>query len=317
MSWHFSRALEEASSGVICSGGDASAPLSATPTHGTCWLPGKTTDVCRPSRSGMTYAPSTGGRGEAALMWCLEDSRARILVLRERALGLPVRDLGSGEKWPESSGRYDPASRSWKTRQCSLLGGLESCSEIWPRWGTMRGGEWWERTTPVLRTSATVSGLWPTPCLPGNGGSHGKAKMREMLYPTPTTEGIDGGSNSRKAAKARGMWPTATARDWNGANAEQGLTRKDGKSRMDQLANAVAWPTPNASDHIQRNTSALWKEKGRVNYVLSNPEVTGVHGGQLNPTWVEWLMGWPLGWTDCAASATDRYLQWRASHGAC
>jgi DNA (cytosine-5)-methyltransferase 1 len=22
------------------------------------------------------------------------------------------------------------------------------------------------------------------------------------------------------------------------------------------------------------------------------------NGGQLNPTWVEWLMGFPLGWTD-------------------
>ena len=25
-------------------------------------------------------------------------------------------------------------------------------------------------------------------------------------------------------------------------------------------------------------------------------------GGQLNPTWVEWLMGFPLGWTDLSAS---------------
>jgi hypothetical protein len=29
-------------------------------------------------------------------------------------------------------------------------------------------------------------------------------------------------------------------------------------------------------------------------------------GGQLNPTWVEWLMGWPLGWTDLKPLATDK-----------
>ena len=28
------------------------------------------------------------------------------------------------------------------------------------------------------------------------------------------------------------------------------------------------------------------------------------NGGQLNPTWVEWLMGFPLGWTDLSASET-------------
>jgi hypothetical protein len=30
-------------------------------------------------------------------------------------------------------------------------------------------------------------------------------------------------------------------------------------------------------------------------------------GGQLNPTWVEWLMGFPLGWTDCEHLATPSY----------
>lgn len=28
-------------------------------------------------------------------------------------------------------------------------------------------------------------------------------------------------------------------------------------------------------------------------------------GGQLNPTWVEWFMGFPLGWTDLSASETQ------------
>lgn len=33
----------------------------------------------------------------------------------------------------------------------------------------------------------------------------------------------------------------------------------------------------------------------------------GILGGKL--------LGWPLGWTDCAASATDKYRQWCRSHG--
>ena len=28
-------------------------------------------------------------------------------------------------------------------------------------------------------------------------------------------------------------------------------------------------------------------------------------GGKLNPDWVEWLMGFPIGWTDCGASETQ------------
>ena len=30
------------------------------------------------------------------------------------------------------------------------------------------------------------------------------------------------------------------------------------------------------------------------------------NGGKLNPTWVEWLMGWPLGWTDLKPLVTDK-----------
>ena len=40
-------------------------------------------------------------------------------------------------------------------------------------------------------------------------------------------------------------------------------------------------------------------------------------GGELNPTWVEWLMGWPLGWTDLKPLATDRFRSWLQQHGIC
>jgi hypothetical protein len=102
-------------------------------------------------------------------------------------------------------------------------------------------------------------------------------------------------------------------------------------------------PTPQASDYITKKTSASWKEKGGVNFTLSNPDIQAkwptptAHnaketnapsealrneptlasrvGGKLNPTWVEWLMGWPLGWTDLKPLETDKFQKWLDAHG--
>ena len=51
------------------------------------------------------------------------------------------------------------------------------------------------------------------------------------------------------------------------------------------------------------------------NAVLGGVGVETQDGGQLNPTWVEWLMGWPLGWTDLKPLETDKFQQWLRSHG--
>lgn len=40
-----------------------------------------------------------------------------------------------------------------------------------------------------------------------------------------------------------------------------------------------------------------------------------VVSGQLNPTWVEWLMGYPEGWTDLEASATPSSRRSRKRSG--
>lgn len=38
-------------------------------------------------------------------------------------------------------------------------------------------------------------------------------------------------------------------------------------------------------------------------------------GGRLNPEWVEWLMGWPIGHTALKPLETDRYQEWLRWHG--
>ena len=281
MSWHYSLALVEAYSAASCSDGKPSAPSSETPTHGMFWSPDKTTDASHRSRSGMTYAPSTGIHGADVLTWCLEASHVRISAPQGAVKESTGIEAASGWKWHESSVKYDPASRSWKTRQCSLLGDLEPASETWPRWGIMRDGESWELSTPALLTSENEYGYWPT----------------------HRTTGLDGGSNSRKAAKARGMWPTPNQRDWKDTGSTQGNRKSPNLGTM-----VHQFATPQARDYRTGSTDR-WENPERSRNL--NDQI----GGKLNPSWVAWLMGWPIEWTACAASATDKFRQWCASHG--
>jgi hypothetical protein len=52
-------------------------------------------------------------------------------------------------------------------------------------------------------------------------------------------------------------------------------------------------------------------------YRRKTPSLATHGGGKLNPTWVEWLMGWPLGWTDLKPLETDKYLCVQQQHGIC
>jgi hypothetical protein len=297
MSWHFSQALVEAYSADTCSAGVPSAPSSSTPTRGTYWSPGKTMDASKPSRSGMTFKPLTDDRGEAVLMSCLEAFPVRTFPVQERERESKENEAPCGNTWQESSAKFDLASSSWKTHQCLWEEDLPSSSLILPKWGMMRSGVLWERTTPGLPTSGTESGSWGTPRA-GMGRSpachydRGRGNLEEQVG----------------AAEYAKTWPTPCARDHKGVSGS-GRQAKRGNPQ-DTLCNAVAgrmWPTPKAQDA---------KNNGSPSQMVKNTKPLNAEvGGQLNPTWVEWLMNWPLGWTDCAVSVTDKFQQWQNSHG--
>ena len=100
-----------------------------------------------------------------------------------------------------------------------------------------------------------------------------------------------------------GYWPTPTVcGNYNrpGASATSGMG----------LSTAVnKFPTPCARDYRHPGRSRL--ERTGVNAGENLPQIVG---GPLNPGWVEWLMGWPIGWTELKPLAMDRYQEWQQAH---
>jgi len=58
---------------------------------------------------------------------------------------------------------------------------------------------------------------------------------------------------------------------------------------------STSWPTPR-SVMSRIKVQARVKRRAGTNLEEAVYLRTGDHGGYLNPRWIEWLMGFPLGW---------------------
>ena len=101
------------------------------------------------------------------------------------------------------------------------------------------------------------------------------------FVPTPmTTDAAESGDRRPN----RG----ANVKKWGGVNS------------LGAMAHTGMWPTPRSNLITQATEAGASRDDSRLEDAVAS---TGDRG-QLNPTWVEWLMGFPLGWTDLEHSAT-------------
>ena len=300
MSWHYSQALVAAFSEASSSGGLPSAPLSGKPTPQAYLSPDRMRAFSRLSRFGMTCEPLTDDLGADVLTWCLAASPAKTSAQPEKAPESTESAAECGRTWRESFARWDRDTSSWRTPQCSLLEGLDVFSETWPQWGMMRGGECSVQSMPALRTSGTESGLWPTPRA-GNPGSRPNGKGGKIL-----AEEVAISEGSR--VRGQKLWPTPCATDHKGIGKAGTLRDRLDYATERGATKSNTYATPQARDFRSGSTDR-WDDPDRSRNL--NDQV----GGQLNPTWVEWLMGWPLGWTDLKPLGMDKFQAWQLSHG--
>jgi hypothetical protein len=279
MSWLFSRALVEEFSADTCLDGELSAQLSVMDTPHKFWRNAKTMDSSSHSRFGLTCAVLTADRGAALLTSFQAAFPVRTSVQPQVQSGVAsmASDLVFGHRWFALLARFDPESSTWRTAQSSLLADLDVFWETWPRSGSMRNGESFLRPTLELPTCESAYGFWPTPC----ATDHSARKP-------PTNFHISATGLPKHVAP-------------------------DGQHCQVRLSQAVQmFRTPNASDSNKWSNQSQAERKAKGQQVRLGHQLGA--GGLLNPTWVEWLMGWPIGWTDLKPLEMDRFREWRQQH---
>ena len=180
------------------------------------------------------------------------------------------------------------------------------------------------------RTSVSDGGSWPMPKASLSGPDYNRVNREKSggddlvtavaRCPTPTAgDAKSSGSRNLPGSKAHaGMsltdyvrgsssisrLPTPTAARYgtrnNGKRGDGSTFKTAGAPSLDTMASSGQWPTPTAQDSSNNG--------GPSQAERNTPPLNCVAGGKLNPRWVEWLMGWPIGWASCEHSETVKCL---------
>lgn len=236
-----------------------------------------------------------------------EDFHAKTSARQAKARALTEQKAASGERCRVLLAKYDRNSCSWRTQQLCLFGGLIEFSEKWPRWGMIQNGELYLEQMP--------SGLMEIQQLITNAKESGLlVNMRKTIsVPTPTCDGYKSDGDLRilfknfdenealtlcsRAAKSKKQKAMSVRR--------RELTRrfptlhgfsKDGKSNEpsgNELGRTIdrSLRVPTVTKHNANEFNSP-KESER-----NTPSLASIVQGIINPNWVEFLMGFPIGWT--------------------
>ena len=209
----------------------------------------------------------------------------------------------------------DPVNRSVlpgseEARKMTVTSGLK-CLELYRRSGplgllvkTLLASSIWRSTRCTLtwKTKVTPSKrllfrLVPsTPRIGGTGAP---------LLPTMTAQDYKHrGPNSRQQGLPEyvRMWPTPKATDYKGIGPVGSKSAYHDLKKNNLKGVVMFYPTPTTGAGLCGGTGNFQQlkklqEAGQITEEERRNMSQG-NGGQLNPTWVEALMGFPSGWTD-------------------
>ena len=271
MSWLISAALMKDYENSRSSQGQAAAFSQASGWDGAPSAPLSVTPTPHKFwRNDKTMEPSDLSRFGLTCA-VLTDDRGADLLTWYREVSL-ARTSALPEREPESTGSAAASGPTWP-------GSLARFDPVSASWKTAQPS--------LLEDLGESSVIWP------RSGMTAAGRCWELPMSERRTKGTGSGL----------LLPTPTTLATSTNKAEQtyqrDLQRIGNPTWQAVLAVAARkWPTPTA--HNAKEMAAPSE------YQRNTPTLAAQAGGALNPPWVEWLMGWPIGWTDLRPLATDR-----------
>ena len=207
-------------------------------------------------------------------------------------------------------------------------------SATWKKWVTEQRQDALVRrkSAHLIDESVGLSLAWPTPTpIHAIRGNHDEPvenyHKRVKDYEEGRAKGKPGKSLgvavnlTSETAEGSPRWATPTSRDWKDRGPN---TDYEAAAKKRRLAGQVNWPTPTVAEGGKVSNSPNFGQKALSNHpeiqgepdrevrakpVAGQPDpekrsTFGKSQGLLNPAWVEQLMNFPVGWTDCEAWAT-------------
>lgn len=320
----------------ICLDGLQSDTLSGIATVSELLLQESETDSCPPPpSSGMfvsSYSPVQLAGTEDLSMWLQAAFPVSRFQSQEVSSELTTRET-CGRQQSSAFASYDPDSHSWRMSQGWLLADISAPSwETWPRAGMTQNGAFypqpkWERRTneidcglhvPTPRSreagdyqysrgdhskpTPTLSGFvksFPTPTVHDAGD---KTKFPPVMTKNGTVRHLNraGGQSRASLSHVVKMFPTPTVDDANNASRKSGA--------FQSLTRVIMYPTPTVNDskNVTLPPSQI-KHDNLPGHLLRDGEPSG---SKLNPTWVEWLMGWVPGSSNLEPLPIDEFRRW-------
>jgi hypothetical protein len=325
-------------SGSQAEGPELFVTLSGKPSARPLWWRGWRRRSWIARLFGTISRPLTAARGAEKWILSLPGSPASRTALRAGARAAKM-SAGCGRRSTGSFARWDAVSCSWKTCQTSLIPGLNRFSGPWPKAGSMHSGAAIARrkSEPATNGSGCSSWLieakWPTAMAADadkqSAGNRGGDSLYQVskAWQTPGTDSFRCRGGERKDEmgldqQAR-TWATPKSSPSGPDFARKG---REGSGGDDLRTQVASWATPCSADwrskggrtkkprHRQplssqaRGFNQQPASEGQDSFYSrpARPRRSGRrYRPRLNPLFVEWLMGWPIGWTSSACSATE------------